>query len=138
MDRQGDKIVHCINIETSHVNTYSTRSHGRVWNDRKCIEWIKGVDVEAAQLGSLFGDGNLIDTDDVCTYFANINLQDDEENALLNLAIDDAEDVAMTTAMSVICDDANSRPQTRCANKFNPQLMGMSTDQKKRDWLKRV
>ncbi|KAG6961008.1 hypothetical protein JG688_00009318, partial [Phytophthora aleatoria] len=104
----------------------------------KCIEWVKGVDVEAGQLWSLFGDGNLIDTDDVCTCFANTNLQNGEENALLNLVIDNAEDVAMTAAIFVICADVNSRPQARCANKCNPQLMGMSTDQEKRDRLKRV
>ncbi|KAG6946952.1 hypothetical protein JG687_00016416, partial [Phytophthora cactorum] len=52
--------------------------------------------------GSRFGDGNLIDSDDVCTCFGNINLQDDEEKALMNLAIDEAEDMAMPAALSDI------------------------------------
>ncbi|KAL3660529.1 hypothetical protein V7S43_014272 [Phytophthora oleae] len=101
-----------------------------------CLEWIRDTDVKAAQLGSIFGDGPVVTTEDVCTCVGNINICDDEEKALLDLLHNEAEVMVMTAAISAICADANSLADTEHATTFTTQLMGIGTDEERIKWLK--
>ncbi|KAK1930275.1 hypothetical protein P3T76_014235 [Phytophthora citrophthora] len=101
-----------------------------------CLEWIRDIDVEGTQLGSIFGDVGVVTIEDISTCVGNINTCGGKEKSLLDLLHNEAEDIAMTAAISAMCADANSVAESAHSTTFTTQLMGLGTDEERLEWLK--